>query len=92
MSSFQGNPREGHMEEVLHIFAFLKNKPKLSLYFDYAEPQLDPNMFNNNITPFREHYRNDEEEYPFNQPQSRGRAVTTTAYVDASHASNKVTR
>ena len=92
LSSFQANPRQGHLEEALHIFAFLKNKPKLSLYFDYAEPQLDPSMFNYNIEPFKEHYRDAKEEYPLNQPQPRGRAVTTTSYVDASHASNKVTR
>ena len=92
MSSYQANPREGHMEEVLHMFAFLKNKPKLSLYFDHAEPQLDPSMFNNDIAPFKEHYRDTEEEYLFNQPQPRGRAVTTTAYGDTSHVSDKVIR
>ena len=36
LSSHQAYPRQGHMEEVLQICAFLKNKPKLSLYFDYA--------------------------------------------------------
>ena len=29
---------------------------------------------------------------PHNIPRSRGRSVVTTAYVDASHGSNKVTR
>ena len=92
LSSYQACPRQGHMSEALHIFAYLKHKPKLSLYFDYAEPQIDEKIFNHDISPFREHYRDAHEELPFNQPTPRGRAVTTMAYVDASHAANKVTR
>ena len=85
-------PRQGHMEEILHIFALLRNKSKLSLYFDYSEPQFEMSIFNHDFTPLKEHYRDVYEELPFSTPQPRGRAVTTTAYVDASHAANKVTR
>ena len=55
LSSFQASPRQEYMEEALHIFAFLKNEPKLSLYFDFVKPKLDPNIFNHDITPFKEH-------------------------------------
>ncbi len=41
---------------------------------------------------FAEIYRDAEEPMPHCMPQPRGRSVTTTAYVDASHASNKMTR
>jgi len=35
LSQYQANPREGHLEQLLHIFAYLKKKPKITLYFDY---------------------------------------------------------
>ena len=92
LSSFQANPRQGHIEQIFHIFAFLKHNPKLSLYFDPAPPQLDPSIFQYDIESFREHYRDAHEEQPFKMPEPLGRAVTTTAYVDASHAANKTTR
>ena len=45
LSSYQASPRQGHLEQLIHIFAFLKKNPKLTLYFDPQEPILDPNMF-----------------------------------------------
>ena len=93
LSTYQAAPRQGHLEQVLHIFAFLKKNPKLTLYFDHTEPVLDSSMFNNS-TPeaFKEIYRDAQEEVPPHMPDPRGRRVTTTAYADASHAANKVTR
>ena len=41
---------------------------------------------------FRDQYRDAVEETPNNMPTPRGRPVTITCYVDASHAANKVTR
>jgi hypothetical protein len=93
LSSYQAAPRQGHLEQVIHIFAYLKKKPKLTLYFDAQEPNLDPSMFNGNSpTAFQDIYRDASEEMPAHMPPPRGRRVTTTAYVDASHAANKRTR
>lgn len=93
LSPYQASPRQGHLEQVIHIFAYLKKHPKLTLYFDPQEPILDPNMFNgNSADAFREIYRDAREELPPHMPEPRGRRVTTTAYVDASHASNRRTR
>ena len=36
LSSFQASPREGHLNQLLRIIAFLKRKPKPALYFDWA--------------------------------------------------------
>ena len=41
---------------------------------------------------FKEQYRDAEEQVPNNMPTPRGRMVTTTAYVNALHAANKMTR
>ena len=61
ISSHQACPRQGHMDKIPHIFAFLKNKPKLSLYFDYTEPQFDMSIFNHDITTFKDYYRDAHE-------------------------------
>ena len=34
LSSYQAAPRDGHLQQILHIFYFLKKKLKLTLYFD----------------------------------------------------------
>ena len=93
LSSYQASPRRGHLEQILHIYAYLKKKPKITLYFDPSTPILDPSMFNGS-TPeaFQEIYRDAKEEIPRDMPTARGRMVTVTAFVDASHAADKRTR
>ena len=65
----------------------------MTLYFDPSEPKLDPSMFTGEEPKnFLEQYRDAEEELPPRMPIPRGRKPTITAFVDASHAANKVTR
>ena len=93
LSAYQASPREGHLDQILHIFAFLKKNPKLTLYFDPGMPRIDPNIFNgSSAEEFREQYRDAREELPNGMPRPRGRFVIITAFVDASHASDKRTR
>ena len=54
------------------LFYILKKKPKLTLYFDPTEPQIDSDIFNNNISPFKEHYRDTADEVPFKMPEPVG--------------------
>ena len=96
LSAYQASPRQGHLEQVYHIFAYLKKKPKLTLYFDPHEPDINPEWFmhGDNTVSFKEQYRDANEELPPPHliPEPLGMSVSTTAYVDASHAANKVTR
>ena len=93
LSSYQASPRSGHLEQVYHIFAYIKRKIKLTLYFDPSLPNIDMTMFKgDHADVFKEQYRGAEEELPPRMPKPRGRQVTTTAFVDSSHASNKMTR
>ena len=93
LSSYQAAPREGHLEQLLRIVAFLKRKPKLTLYFDPAQANVDENMFNgSNKEQFKDHYRDAVEELPSRRPKPRGRMVKVTCFVDASHAANRVNR
>ena len=92
MSAYQASPRRGHLEELLHIVAFLKHQPKLTLYFDPEYANVDESIFINNSSPdqFKDLYRDAKEELPERMPKPLGASVRITAFVDASHAANKV--
>ena len=45
LSSYQAAPRDGHLQHILHVFAFLKKNPKLTLYFDPNPAIIDPASF-----------------------------------------------
>ena len=92
LSQYQACPREGHMREVMHIVAFLRDHPKRSIYMDWTESGLKVNQIRSSQTEFKQLYRDAEEELPKRMPIPRGYAVTTEAWVDASHATNKKTR
>ena len=92
LSQYQASPRQGHMEQVLHIFGYLDKHPKLTLYMDPEEPSLDYKIFTTDASEFKEYYRGAQEEMPHRMPRPRGMAVRTTAFVDSSHGANKVTR
>ena len=92
LSQYQANPREGHLEQLLHIFGYLHRHAKVTLYLSPELPMIDYGEFRTNKDDFAEIYRDAEEAMPHRMPVPRGRNVTTTAYVDASHGANKVTR
>jgi hypothetical protein len=92
LSQYQASPREGHIEQIFHIFDFLRKKPKLSIYLDPSLPHIEYGDFKTNKEDFAEQYRGAEEPMPHDMPRPRGRPVTTTEFVDASHAANKKTR
>ena len=92
MSAYQASPRAGHLKQLLHIFAFIKHKPKLTLYFDPNLPIIDCSVFQTNHEDFKEYYRDAEDEDPPRMPTPQGRGVKITVFVDASHGANKVTR
>ena len=56
LSQHQALPRVGHLEQALHIFSFLKKKPKLSLYLDPRYPDIDYGLFKSNPSEFHEMY------------------------------------
>ena len=90
--AYQESPRRGHLNALYQIFSFIKNNPKLTLYFDPRLPSIDYAIFKNNAGEFKEYYQDAVEELPPRTPTPRGRMITTTAFVDSSHAANKVTR
>ena len=93
LSGYQDSPREGHLEQIYHVFVFLKKNPKLTLYFDPREPLIDPSWFQgDSVENFKDQYRYAEDQLPPLQmcPETRDVPVITTVYIDASREANRV--
>ena len=80
------------MEEVLHIFAYLKKYYNTEMVFDPSEPDLDMMLFERHDWASSEFGEHLTEEKPKNAPEPRGQAVTMSARVDADHAADTTTR
>lgn len=92
MSQYQGCPREGHLKNLLQIFAFWRDNPKISLYMDPSLPNIDYSSFVTKREEFQIHYRDAKEQLPPDAPTPLGARVSITCFVDASHGANKKTR
>lgn len=93
LSQYLASPREGHLEAVYHIFAFLKTHPKMKIVFDPKSVELDENAFHTpDAKAWHDFYGDLAEELPPRMPTPRGNAVDITCFVDANHAGNVVTR
>jgi hypothetical protein len=90
LSTHLAAPREGHLQQVYHCFAYLKAKPKRTLAFDSQHPIIDEARFQK--CDWHDFYRGAQEPIPGDAPESRGNAVSTHCFVDADHAGNRVTR
>ena len=90
LSSYMAQPRIGHMEQVLHMFSYLKHHLQSNIVFD-------PNGINWDETQFQKYnwtqfYHDAREPIPFNAPAARGNPVQINVFCDSDHAGNKVTR
>jgi hypothetical protein len=92
LSSFQASPRQGHLDQVLHIYGYLKYKPQVTLYLDPTRMPVPANIFKDNSHEFMEQYRDAKEMIPHDAPKPRGNSIRITAYVDSDHAANQATR
>ena len=91
MSSYQMNPRMGHLEALYLIFHFLDKHPCIYLLMDQYQPELDE-MFSEHDVSWQEFYGDVYEEMPPNMPEPLGTPVSTLFMADSDHASNVVTR
>ena len=90
MSKYLAMPREGHLEQVLHIMGYLKSHKKMRLMFDSSQPRLDERWFTK--YDWQDFYRDAKESIPLNMPEARGRSVTISCFEDANHAGDVVDR
>ena len=90
LSSHLALPRAGHLQQVYHIFGYLKKSPRKRLFFDPDHPKISEDRFQKH--DWVDFYRDAKEAIPDNAPEPRGREVSMHCFVDASHASDKATR
>ena len=92
LSSHMALPREGHLEQVLHIFAYLKVHHNAELVFDPSYPEIDQSLFQPQDWSSTVYGDKLEEDLPPNMPKPLGNAMKMTAYVDSDHAGDTITR
>ena len=92
LSSSLALPREGHLEQVYHIFAYLKKYHNAEMVFDPSDPGVEYALFPKQDWSNTEFDQDEKEEIPQDMPETRGRGFVIRAYVDADHAGDCLTR
>ena len=82
--------RVGHLDQVFHMFAYLKRYETSTMVFDDTEPEFDERRFKE--CDWSEYYPDATEAVPSDMPTPRGKSVVMSCFVDADHAGCRVTR
>jgi hypothetical protein len=88
MSSYNAAPRSGHLDSVLHVFAYLATHNRSRIVMDdgyYPHKEIAD-------VEWKEFYPDAKDVLPPDMPEPLGKPVQITMFVDASHAANLVTR
>ena len=95
LSSCMALPRYGHLEQIYHIFAYLKRHHNTETIYDPSEPVIDQTEFP------REDWSDSvyatggavlTEPIPSDAPEARGDGFVMRLFVDADHAGDCITR
>ena len=93
MSSHLALPREGHLQAVFRIFAYLKKYHNSELVFDPSDPAVDLHQFERRDWATSEFgHVQGQEELPRNAPEPCGIGFVMRGNVDADHAGDSVTQ
>ena len=85
-------PRVGHLQALQRIFGYLKEHPRGMILVDSSPPSCRKHGKFHQDCDWSEYYPDAFEELPTHCPMPFGDTVQLTAYVDADHARNTVTR
>jgi hypothetical protein len=89
LSSYLACPREGHLENALHVMGYLQLKHNSQLIFDLTYPDIDQTAFPS--FDWMEFYGNVEEAIPPDMPLTLGKDIDFRMMVDSDHAGDKRT-
>ena len=92
VSSHLALPREGHLQQLFHIFAYLKQNHNSEMIFDPIDPVINESLFDRKDWTASEFGLSLKEEMHPNMPQPRGMGRVIRVYVDADHAGDSITR
>jgi hypothetical protein len=90
MAQYLAQPRLGHLDQLYHIFAYIKAHLRSRIVLDPTLPYVDNTRFY--PVDWRAFYPDAKEAIPMNAPQPRGKPVIVSCFVDADHAGNRITR
>jgi hypothetical protein len=90
LSDYLCSPREGHLEAVFHVFAYLGLYHNARVVFDPTYPAVDMGTFIK--TDWKAMYGDVKEMIPSDAPMPRGKEVDLRLFVDSDHAGEKITR
>ena len=88
LSSRLEMPREGHMQELLHVFTYLKKHMNTEMVFDPIEPEIDMNSFQCQdwiYSIYSSPVEELKEALPPNMPKPLGHGFKIRFFVDANH-------
>ena len=91
MASMMAMPREGHLDQLFHIFAHLKSRHNAEMVFDPTDPDIDESLFPDQDWTSTV-YDDAHDEIAPDAPPPRGLGFKIKSFVDADHAGNQVTR
>jgi hypothetical protein len=83
-------PREGHLESVFHVFAYMGLHHNAIVVFDPTYPAVDMVTFIN--TDWKSMYGDVKEMIPSDATVPHGKEVDLRLFVDSDHAGEKFTR
>ncbi len=84
MSRYLVSARVGHLEQLFHVFAYIKHHKRSSIVFDDTMPDYAADRWTQ--ADWSDYYPDAKEEEPVNAPEIRGRPVMMTCFEDADHA------
>ena len=80
MSTHLALPRKGHLEQLYHIFSYLKTSSKRKLFFNPQHPDVDERSFS--IYDWHDFYHDAGKAIPGDMPAPHGQFVSTHCFVD----------
>ena len=93
MLSHLAMPRKGHLDQGLHIFAYLCKYHNTELVYDPSDPVVEHGVFEQRDRTSSEFGTvQGKEKIPPNMPEPRGQGFIMHAKVNADHASDTITR
>ena len=90
MTSCMAMSRVGHLDQLFHIFAFLKNKHNSEMVFDPSPIDIDEAIFEPQDWTHTL-YGECKEDMPLNAQMPRGEGFKIKSYVDSDHAGDSMT-
>jgi hypothetical protein len=90
LSSFLAMSQQGHLQQVMHIFAYLETRHNSRMVLNPTYLVIDETQFKAECD-WKPLYGGTVETIPRNAPEAQGKCIVLHMYVDADHVGNTVT-